>query len=160
MKRIPKEELERVFLESDSASAEMDYSFMCFEDAYRIAAEIAQKDTIILDFGCAYAPQSYYFTKCEKYIGIDLPFRNNVKFTPPNAEFFLMKGQEFIEKVFYTKGYNLTKVIAICSWVPDEELQNIVKRFPNHIVCYGKNMDMYFRDFYFASPIRLIPKKE
>ena len=55
-KRIPKEEIDRVFRESDTASAEIDPSFLCFEEAYKLASKLANKDTVILDFGCAYAP--------------------------------------------------------------------------------------------------------
>ena len=152
-KIIPKEEIERVFRESDTASAEMDPSFLCFEDAYRIAAGIANKDTVILDFGCAYAPQSYYFTHCAKYIGIDLPFGNDVRFSPKNAAFYLMSGQQFIENILPRIEHNKYNTIAICSWCPDRELQEMVKGFRNHIVCYGNEFDASFEDFKMDCPL-------
>lgn len=35
IKIIPNAELDRVFTESDSAGAEMDHTFLCFEDVYK-----------------------------------------------------------------------------------------------------------------------------
>lgn len=70
--------------------------------------------------------QSYWFTDCRKYIGVDLPFKNNVRFKTNNSELYLMSGQEFIDKVFPTLDLNMENVIAICSYVPDEELQQMV----------------------------------
>ena len=152
-KRISKEEIDRVFRESESASAEMDPSFLCFEEAYKLASKLANKDTVILDFGCAYAPQSYYFTHCAKYIGVDLPFGNNVRFSPENAEFYLMSGQRFIEKVLPGIECDPYNTIAICSWCPDRKLQEMVKRFRNHIVCYGSEFDASFENFQMDSPL-------
>lgn len=98
-KLIPKKELDRVFTQSMSASAEMDYTFLCFEEPYLEALKYVDKDSIIIDLGCSYAAQSFYFTK-NKYIGIDLPMLssdNEIRFTPPNAEFYIMSIQNFME---------------------------------------------------------------
>ena len=69
-KRIPREKLEYLF-EHSEAGAELDISFLGFEDPYRFVKDIARKDMIIIDFGCAYATQSWYFREHEKYIGVD-----------------------------------------------------------------------------------------
>lgn len=50
---IPKSEMDRVFRESYSAAAEIGPDFMCFEEAYQTAARVADKDSVILDLGCA-----------------------------------------------------------------------------------------------------------
>ena len=125
-KIIPKEELDRVFETSDSASGDMDFEFLCFEEVYMYVKEHCNKDTVIIDFGCAYMPQAYWFTDCKKYIGIDLPFRNNVRFKTDNSELYLMSGQKFIKNILPTLDLDMEKVIAICSYVPDEELEQMV----------------------------------
>lgn len=146
---IPRIEFHRVFTESYTASAEMDPSFLCFDEPYQIAACVADKDSIIIDFGCAYAPQSYYFKHCSAYIGVDLPmpmpsnplmsyrFEPETRFTPDNASFYIMTIQKFLKEVYPTLDIPKEKVIAICSAVPDEEAQELVKQtFPVHYVWY------------------------
>lgn len=148
---IPPTELHRVFTESYSAGAEMDYSFLCFDEPYQIAACTADKDNIIIDFGCSYASQSYYFKHCATYIGVDLPmpippdkhkqklqkFKPETRFTPDNATFYIMTIQRFLKEVYPTLDIPKEKVIAICSAVPDEEARELIKRnFPIHYVWY------------------------
>lgn len=134
---IPKEELERVFRDSDSASAELDASFLCFDNYYEDVLDHTSPDTVILDLGCAYAPQCWYFKDYERYIGVDLPFMNNVKFQSPNAEFYLMSIQRFIKEVLPTLHLDLNHTVAICSMVPDKEALELVRdTFPRHYVVY------------------------
>ena len=59
---IPKEELTRVFRTSTTASAELDPTFLGFEDVYKAVSTFVQKDKIIIDLGCSYAAQAFYFT--------------------------------------------------------------------------------------------------
>lgn len=137
---IPKEEMDRVFTESYSASAEMDASFLCFDDQYREIRDNTSKDKIILDLGCAYAPQSYYFTDFKKYIGVDLPmgFGDEIRFDrTENSEFYIMSIQDFIKDVLPTLPYDLETIVAICNYVPDEQAQQmVIDTFPNHYVYY------------------------
>ena len=134
---IPKEEFQRVFRESETASAEIDPSWLCFEDIYREVMENTSKDTIILDLGCAYAPQCFYFKDYERYIGVNVPFGNNVRFQADNAEFYLMRIQDFIRDVLPSLSLDLDRVVAICSMVPDKEALQLVKdTFPRHYVVY------------------------
>lgn len=123
---IPISEINRVFIESDSAGAELDCEFLCFENVYKKVKEHCTQDTVVIDLGCSYMAQSYWFTDCKKYIGVDLPFKNNVRFYTNNSELYLMSGQEFIDKVFPTLNLDMENIIAICSYVPDEELQQMV----------------------------------
>lgn len=138
---IPISEINRVFDESDSASAELDSEFLCFEEVYEKVKQHCRKDTIVIDFGCSYMAQAYWFTDCKKYIGVDLPFRNNVKFKTENSEVYLMSGQKFIKEVLPTLDLDMENVIAVCSYVPDEELQKIVaETFKYNYVRYCGNI--------------------
>lgn len=64
---IPKNELDRVFKESDTASAEMDCTFLCFEDAYLEVLRNTNKHDVIIDLGCSYDAQCFYFKDYDRY---------------------------------------------------------------------------------------------
>ena len=141
IKLIPQSELDRVFRDSETASADMDCTFLCFEDVYMKVREHCHSNTIIIDFGCAYAPQSYWFRDCEKYIGIDLPMRKDIRFHTDNSEMYIMSGQKFIREVLPAMELDYDHVIAICSYVPDEELQKLVaETFKYNYVQYCTNV--------------------
>lgn len=147
---IPKEEMDRVFKKSYSASAEIGPDFMCFNEPYQQAACVANKDSIIIDLGCAYAPQSYYFTQCKRYIGVDLPmpapqggyeqypeYVPETRFKPDNARFYIMTIQQFIQTVLPKLKLDINHVIAVCSAVPDVQArQLVIDTFPVHYVSY------------------------
>lgn len=133
-KIIPKEEIKRVFLESKTISSELDYTFMGFEDVYESVLKFVSKDKIIIDLGCAYAPQSYYFKDYIKYIGVDAYV--DCHFKTDNMEFYNMTIQDFCKKVIEEK-WNLENTFAICSYVNDEEARQKVKEiFPYCLVYY------------------------
>lgn len=134
---IPKEELERVFRDSDSASAEMDDSFLCFEDEYEYVLENTNPSDTIIDLGCAYNPQCWYFKDYERYIAVDLPMFNNVRFDNGNVEFYIMSIQKFIKEELPKLNLDLNNVVAVCNAVPDEEARKMVlDTFPRHFVAY------------------------
>lgn len=146
---IPKSEMNRVFRESYSAAAEIGPDFMCFEEPYQAAVRVADKDSIILDLGCAYAPQAYYFSKCKHYIGVDLPMvrpehplnypniKPETRFHPDNARFYIMTIQQFIQTVLPELKLDMNHVIAVCSAVPDTQArQFVIDTFPIHYVSY------------------------
>lgn len=140
---IPKEEVERVFRDSYTASAEMDMSFLCFEDQYEEVLANTTPDTIIIDIGCSYDAQCFYFTNYDRYIAVDLPARepfDDVRFDNGNVEFYAMTGQQFIKEVLPTLNLDLNNVVAICNYVPSGELNKMVRdTFPNHYVYYTGN---------------------
>lgn len=146
---IPKSEMERVFCESYSAAAEIGPDFMCFEEPYQAAARVANKDSIILDLGCAYAPQAYYFTDCKQYIGVDMPMvrpehplnypniKPETRFHTDNARFYIMTIQQFIQTVLPELKLDMNHVIAVCSAVPDTQArQLVIDTFSIHYVSY------------------------
>lgn len=134
---IPKEELDRVFRDSESASAEMDCTFLCFEDEYEYVLENTKPSDIIIDLGCAYNPQCWYFKDYDRYIAVDLPIFDDVRFDSGNVEFYIMSIQKFIKEELPKLNLNLDKVVAICNAVPDEEARKMVaETFPKHFVAY------------------------
>lgn len=152
---IPKAEVHRVFTESYSAAAELSLDFLCFDEPYQRAACAADKDSIILDLGCAYASQGYYFLHCARYIGVDLPMTTpnsdyeypavpETRFCPENGEIYVMSIQKFIREVLPSLHLDRNNVIAVCSAVPDEAAQRLVAQtFPVHHISYpGEKSDI------------------
>ena len=143
-KLIPKEKIDKVFETSETASAELNYTFLGFEDIYKSVTLFVPKGGIIIDFGCGYAFQSWYFKDYRKYIGVDVsPVGKDVLdiLETGNSEFYHMSIQDFIMNEFPNMGYEPKKVFAICSYVPDTEAQRIVREtFPHCLVYYPHRM--------------------
>lgn len=136
-KIIPIKELDRVF--KGSASAELDHTFLCFEDIYKSLSAVIPKHWTILDIGCAYAAQAYYFTEHKKYIGVcpNIVGDEFIHFQTDNMEFYELTAQEYIPK--YIETLDVERTFAICSYVPDKEAQSLVREcFPNCFVYYPK----------------------
>ena len=90
----------------------------------------------LIDFGCYLAAQSYFFARHKMYIGVDVV--NIQRFTPANAVHYIMSIQKFIQtevpKLF--EEYDELKLCAICSYVPDFQATEMVRKtFPN-VFCY------------------------
>lgn len=133
---IPREEINRVFTHDDNASANMDYTFLGFEDQYKAISQLVRTDWTIIDLGCAYAPQSYYFTEHKKYIGVDIKLPKAFFNNSGNAKFYEMSIQEFCKKVI-DNGLYKNKTFAICNFVPDEDARECVRNtFKNCFVFY------------------------
>lgn len=126
---IPKEKIDEVFEKSYSVSGECDHTFLGFEEVYKAVTLFTQKDTVIIDIGCAYAFQSWYFRNYDKYIGVTLDLQYNDVLHTDNSEFYFMSGQEFIKYAFPALGIKKEKCFAICFYVPDWELQEQVRNF-------------------------------
>lgn len=136
-KLIPKEKIDHVFQSSQTVGAECDISFLGFEKVYKASTLFAPKTKVIIDFGCAYAFQSWYFRNYRKYIGIDNGVCENDVLKTENSEFHFMSIQDFIKNVFPTLGYRSDDVFAVCSYVPDDNAREMVRNFfPNCLVYY------------------------
>lgn len=135
-KLIKKEELELFFKRNPKALEELDYTFFGFEEVYEAVSKIAPEGSTIIDFGCGYALQNYYFREFKQYIGVDAEninpiIRGNDKY------YFNTTIQKFIAYILPTLNLKNKKVFAICSYVPDKEARDLVKRtFDNCLVYY------------------------
>ena len=118
---------------------DIDEEFMGFTDIYKNLARIIPKDRIVIDLGCAYAPQSVYFVKHKRYIGVDLPHDNTARVNTTNSTYFEMTIREFIEKEL--PKIKDEKVFAICSYVPpwhDDNEQLAKDNFKDLFVYYPR----------------------
>ena len=100
--------------------------FLGFEDIYKDVLIFAPKDKIIIDLGCGYAAQSYYFREHEKYIGVDACGNSDTVIHTENSEFYFMSIQAFIKNVFPALAIDPTDVFAVCSCVSDKAARELV----------------------------------
>lgn len=52
--------------------ADIEPDFMGFANTYQALSRLIPLDWTVLDLGCAYAPQAYYFRHHARYIGVDV----------------------------------------------------------------------------------------
>lgn len=130
---IPDDEYHEVMSQD---MCELDSEFLGFVDVYKNLSRIIPKGSIVIDFGCYLAAQSYFFARHKMYIGVDVVSMR--RFTPPNSVHYTMSIQNFIQievpKLF--EEYDELKLCAICSYVPDfQATETVRKTFPN-VFCY------------------------
>lgn len=130
---IPDDEYHEVMSQD---MCELDSEFLGFVDVYKNLSRIIPKGSIVIDFGCYLAAQSYFFGRHKMYIGVDVVSMR--RFTPPNSVHYTMSIQNFIQievpKLF--EEYDELKLCAICSYVPDFQATEMVRKtFPN-VFCY------------------------
>lgn len=130
---IPDDEYHEVMSQD---MCELDSEFLGFVDVYKNLSRIIPKGSIVIDFGCYLAAQSYFFARHKMYIGVDVVSMR--RFTPPNSVHYTMSIQNFIQievpKLF--EEYDELKPCAICSYVPDFQATEMVRKtFPN-VFCY------------------------
>lgn len=135
MDLLPKDQFERVFRYE---MCDIDFEFMGFTEQYKALAAIILKNRIIFDFGCAYAPQGYYFKEHQWYIGVD---NGNLfaRFRMNNTRHYEMSIQQFIQDELPTLSriFDVRNTIAICNCVPDDEATTLVRAtFPNVFTFY------------------------
>lgn len=130
---IPDDEYHEVMSQD---MCELDSEFLGFVDVYKNLSRIIPKGSIVIDFGCYLAAQSYFFARHKMYIGVDVVSMR--RFTPPNSVHYTMSIQNFIQievpKLF--EEYDELKLCAICSYIPDFQATEMVRKtFPN-VFCY------------------------
>ena len=140
MDLLPKDQLERVFRYE---MCDIDFEFMGFTEQYKMLATIIPKNRIVFDFGCAYAPQCYYFKEHQRYIGVDI---GNLfaRFRMTNTRHYELTIQQFIrdELPILSRMYDIRNTFAICNCVPDDEATALVRAiFPNVFTFYPYKED-------------------
>lgn len=123
------EQVERVFSQNN---CDIDATFLGFMDTYKALADLIPQHWTIVDIGCAYAAQAYYFRNHRLYIGTDISY--SVTFNFPNTVYWHKSIREVCRNVI---GSNLKETFAILNYVPvQDSLQKLVRvTFPN-LFCY------------------------
>ena len=108
---------------------DIDGSFLGFVKVYFHLSKIIPKDWIVIDFGCAYNPQSYYFRRHKKFIGVNAGKLK--KFHFENTELFDGTISDYLKQ-----KPEVEKVFAICNNVPSPETKLIREYYPNCYIYY------------------------
>lgn len=124
---IPEEELERV-LSSDASAEICTEHLCCCTDTYYYLSQMIPKDFTVIDFGCGYNAQSYFFAGHKKFIAVEPSMKESKhfhveQFKAPNCEMYEMTTGQFLTKVDYPKE----KVFAICNYVPNWYWEDSIK---------------------------------
>lgn len=129
---IPEEQFNLVF---NQKYCDIEPEFLGFIDTYYLLAKLIPTDFTIIDFGCAYAPQCYFFKDHHKYIGVDIS-PETIKFSTDNSEFYDLGIEKYIQENILS--INQGKTFAICNYVPNWYSENIklVKENFNNIYTF------------------------
>lgn len=108
---IPKDQIEKVFNQS---FCDIHTGFLGFMNTYEKLSQIVPKDFTVIDLGCAYNPQCFYFLEHKKYIAVDIGFIE--RFCSPNCTIFEKTIKNFIDEDL--QRFDLDTTFAICNYVP------------------------------------------
>lgn len=128
---LPDDQFERV---TNSEVCEIDAGFLGFVAIYERLAEIIPTHWTVVDIGCCYAAQTFFFRSHKAYIGVDLA--GIERFCAPNTKHYDMSAEDFIDK--YLGDFEQSTTFAICSYVPlSHAACDLVRRsFQNLFVYY------------------------
>ncbi len=138
---IPDEEWLRVMKSDASAEIDANNSVCGFGGrTYYNLSKMIPKDWTVIDFGCAYNPQSYLFQNHARHIAIE-PVWNDKDFhfeyfKAPNTELLFMTGQEFIQKELPKLALDLKTTFAICNFVPSAKCCKMVRETFMNCFCF------------------------
>lgn len=129
---LPPEQVHAVF---NQPQVDIDPTFLGFVSIYERLSEIIPKHFTVIDLGCAYNAQSFFFQEHKEYVAVD--YGTFVKFKAPNCIIIEKNIRQFIEENI--KDYDLEETFAICSYVPDWGDKNnalVREKFKNLFVYY------------------------
>ena len=132
IKLLPQDQIDRVLSQE---YCDIDFEFMGFTDIYYHLSKIIPKHFTVVDLGCAYNPQCFYFTEHKKYIAVDVSM--NEVFKSDNCILVNRSIKDFIK--FNIGKLDLDETFAICSYVPpggDDNTKLAREAFINCFVYY------------------------
>ena len=136
---IPDKEMKRVMMSDASAEICTD-DLMCGGATYYYLSRMIPKEWTVIDFGCAYNPQSYLFQCHKRHIAIEPKWLDKdfhfEYFQAPNTELLFMTGQEFIENELPKMNLDLNKTFAIVNYVPSGACNLMVRETFKNVWAY------------------------
>lgn len=134
-REIPRSMLDKLWADNHN-EVDMDYTFLGFEDVYAAVTQFVPKSKTILDLGCAYGTQAWFFREYKQYIGVEgsdiipMETQNSLYFTKTSI-------QDFISVILPKLNLNMEEIFAVCSYVDDETARELVRKtFPHCLVYY------------------------
>lgn len=130
---IPEDQQYEVF---NQDRCDIDGEFIGFTDIYESLSKIIPVHFTVVDLGCAYNPQCYYFINHKQYIAVDDNFQLK-RFKTPNCTLYNMSINDFI--LYHLDNLDLDKTFAICSYVPTNR-DMIRTSFKNLFIYYPSSV--------------------
>lgn len=114
-KTLPEDQVKRVM---NQKMVDIEPQFLGFIGTYYYLSKMIPKHFTVIDLGCSYNPQCFYFTEHKKYIAVDLsiPPEKLERFRSDNCEIFDCSIENYIKN--HISGLNLQQCFAICNYVP------------------------------------------
>lgn len=143
LKKVVSDQLERVF---DYRYCDIEPDFPGFVHIYHDLAQQIPADTTVLDLGCAYAAQGWYFRHHKAYIGVDF-VDTKARFCFPNTQHIVSNIKTFLDEVEAGTRTIPGPVFAIMSYVPvlQDVEERVQKLFPDHFVYYPRSAPSMIR---------------
>jgi len=132
-KKLPEDQINAVI--NGNKYCDIEPAFLGFVSTYLLLSFLIPKHFTVIDLGCAYAPQCFYFSDHKQYIGVDLSVEN--RFHTDNSIMYIMSISDFIED--YIELFDLDTTFAICNYVPDwrnDNMELVRENFRNVFVFY------------------------
>lgn len=132
---LPVDQVDRVL---NQEYCEIDLTFLGFMETYKVLSSIIPNEFTVVDLGCAYNPQCFYFQGHKKYIAVDVS--QSLKFQSDNCVIYIKKISEFIRDDI--KHLDMNTTFAICNYVPPWHGNNsymVRKYFKNVFTFYPSN---------------------
>jgi len=126
---IPRDQIEAVMKDG---AGQIDHTFIGFIDVYEALSKIIPKNFTVIDLGCAFNPQCFYFKDHKEYVAVDVS--DCKKFKSENCTIFEISIEDFIER--HIHQYDLNKTFAICSYVPIYNTATVREAFNNLFIFY------------------------
>jgi len=118
-KKIPRNDKKRVFSQPMS---DISCEFIGFLEPYWCLSKLIPKDWVVIDFGCSYNSQCYFFDKHKAYHAVE-PIDTNGQctelFHAENTIIHRCTTGEFLKNIFPTLNVDINKCFAIVNNVPN-----------------------------------------
>lgn len=128
---LPKDQIERVM--TGEVLYDIAPDFLGFVSTYKMLSKLIPEHFTVVDLGCGYNAQSFFFLNHKKYIAVDYGTDNI--FMSPNCTFFNMPIDEYVEE--FADKLDIAETFAICNYVPSgwskaiSKFKNIYTYYPH-----------------------------
>lgn len=108
---------DRVHAIIEDNSASIEPSFLGHMEQYEALAKIIPVGRTVIDLGCCFGFQGWYFRNHARYIGVDVGLSDDNLFRIPNGSYFAMTIDEFTQE--HRDICEQRNTFAICNYVPN-----------------------------------------
>lgn len=99
-------------------NCDIDPSFLGFVDYYAHLCALIPRHWSVIDLGCAYAPQAWYFRNHHEYLGVDGFTPLAARFAFPNSRHLVQRIEAFLDDYEAGRVALRKPVFAVMNYVP------------------------------------------